>query len=171
MIIDSFEILDDNGWDLMKELPDMDYKFSLSKFPANYLCGIKTKYKENTYTTSYHKPPKVTLKISTWKGICSDAIHYNGQLIIDLPDMQRDDKAGYTVGCWDIPIFKNDKINLTTIITQFEKDKYPSNYDFWDVGDHHKGFFTVKSVELAGKDLFDRIFEDGWIFKINSPFK
>jgi hypothetical protein len=175
MKIDSFKILDSNGWNLMEELPqnDYDYPVDYPKIPLNFLCDVKTKHGKYYYTTKHYQKPEVTLEITTWRGISIGAIHYYGKLNISLPEMTRDDKEHWTISCFSIPAFHNDAIKLTSILEQWEIDKYPENYpkDYgFKAGQFHTGFSGPESVITAGKELFKRLFEKGWVFKIDKIF-
>jgi hypothetical protein len=173
MIIDDFQILETGGWDLNKETPEYDYQCLESGLiiPLNYGLGIKTINKGVKYHTHRHYKPVVELQISTWMGIGAGAIHYYGTLVFNLPDMMRDDKYGYTIGCSDIPMFHNEKIKLTQILEQWEIDKYPQNFEFQEAGDHHKGFYGIESVKTHGQEIFEKIFTGGWNYKVKTMWR
>jgi hypothetical protein len=155
-VYDNIQIIDDCGWDLDFKIPEYDWELEKTnkKIPSDYGLGIKTIYKGNKYTfkRNLRKQPTVTLIITTWKGISGDAIHFYGKLQIDFPEMERDDKVGYT--CSNrIPLFKNNAVRLTHIIEQWEIDKYPYNYEYYHAGDHHTGFYTVDAVKRRAQDF------------------
>jgi len=168
----NFEILDTAGWNVDKELPGYDYHFTddMIKIPSNFACGIKTRYDGINYTSKYHRKPMVTLVITTWKGQCVEAVHYNGRFDIRFPEMESDDKEGYTIGCSSIPIFHNDRIVLTQIITEFDVKRYPHNYRYFRIGQRHPGFPGVKSLTIYAEEVFKKIFDEGWTLKIEKRF-
>jgi len=169
----NFEILDAAGWELDKELPEYDYHLEKDKvIPSNFACGIKAIYKHDgkTYTTKYHRKPLVTFVITTWKGTCIEAVHYNGKFEIRLPELEEDGKEGYTISGYSIPILQNDTIKLTRVITENDKKKYVHSYRFWRAGQRHPGFLSVRSVEMYGRELFSTLFGEGWTLKIEKRF-
>lgn len=172
MNLGNFEILDTAGWNVDKELPGYDYHFTddMIKIPSNFACGIKTRYDGINYTSKYHRKPMVTLVITTWKGQCVEAVHYNGRFDIRFPEMESDDKEGYTIGCSSIPIFHNDRIVLTQIITEFDVKRYPHNYRYFRIGQRHPGFPGVKSLTIYAEEVFKKIFDEGWTLKIEKRF-
>jgi len=175
MKLGQFEILDTAGWDVENELPEYDYHLvdkKIIKIPSNFACGIKVRYDYdgNTYTSKYHRDPLVTLVITTWKGMCIEAVHYNGKFEIRLPEMERDDEPGHTIGSISIPIFNNDRIILTQTITEFDKKRFPYNYRYYRVGQRHPGFPGVKSLTIYAEEMFKTIFNEGWKYKIEKRF-
>ena len=171
------EIIDDNGWNLEEVLPENDYEAEEvnMKITSDFGCGVKTKYKDEFYTFKRNprKKPTVTLEITTWRGISGEAIHYYGKLKIDMPEMEKNDTPGCTVGVYGhggIPMFSNNEIKLTQIIEQWEIDKYPSNYEYHIAGQRHTGFYSIAGVERRGKEVFEKIFDEGWKFKIDRRF-
>jgi len=181
MKLGNFEILDTAGWDIETELPGYDYHFKdpiiqlpepMIRIPSNFACGIKARYDydKNTYTTKYHRKPLVTLVITTWKGTCIEAVHYNGRFEIRLPELENDEKEGYTILAGSIPILANDRIVLTQTITEWDKKRYPHNYRYYRVGQRHPGFNGVKSLSMYAEDMFHKIFDEGWTYKIEKRF-
>jgi len=171
------EILNNNGWDLDKEIPSQDWVIEESniKITPDYGCGVRTKYKDETYTFKHNprRKPTVTLEISTWKGMSAGAIHYYGKLGVKLPEMEKDNEPGHTIGLYGhgtIPMFKNDDIELTQVIEEWEIKKYPQNYQYCRAGQRHRGFYAVAGVERRGREVFDKIFGEGWKLKIDKRF-
>jgi hypothetical protein len=172
------EIVDRNDWNLDLEIPDIDW-VALDQnihIPSDMGVGVKTKYDgENfTYKRYPRKKPVVTLEISTWKGTGAvGAIHYYGNLIIDWPGMTQDGTkrtlsiSGAHRG---IPLFRNSKIELTQVLEAWEIEKYPHNYEYNKPGDRHRGFYAIAGVERRGKEVFEKIFGEGWTLKIDRRF-
>ena len=177
MIYSGVEIIDDNNWNLNDAIPETDWETENAniKISPDFGCGIKTMYENNSYTFKHspRRKPIVTLEIKTWRGMSSDAIHYYGSLYISLPNMERDNMPGYTVGIYGrdgIPMFSNDKIELTNVLEQWEIDKYPDSYKYYKVGQRYNGFYSAAGVERRAKEVFEKIFCDGWELKIVKLF-
>lgn len=160
---------------LNTEIPDSDYKCRNAgiRIPLNYGMGIEITYDGEKYIMKrggLSGGAKVILKINTWKGISSTAIHYNGKLKITLPEMTRVDKDGYTCSCWDIPMFKNNSIELTQVLEQWEIDKYRENYEFLQVGSIHRGFYSVELLKTYAKQVFEQLFENTWKYEVKGNY-
>lgn len=174
-------IVDDNGWNLNEELPSQDWMAEEvdMKITPDFGLGVKTIYNGANYTYKRNprkyslKKPVVTLEISTWKGMGADAIHYYGSLKIDLPEMEQDNQPGHTHGTYGlnaIPMYSNSEIQLTQVLEQWEIEKYPHSYKYVRVGERHRGFYAVAGVERRAKEVFDKIFGEGWTLKIDKRF-
>ena len=130
--------------------------------------GIKAIHDRVEWITDRHEEPTVTLEISTWKGMSFNTMHYYGKLKVSFPEMMRSDpdKHGWTTSCSDIPLFDIYSIELTHILEQWEIEKYPGTYDSWRVGRPYRGFYGPKTVEIRGREIFEKVFGEGWIFKV-----
>ena len=175
--IGDIEILDDNGWNLHDTIPEYDWQAEEvdMKITPDFGMGVRTRYKNEEFTFKRNPriKPTVTLIITTWKGISGDAIHFYGKLEINLPEMEKDNRPGYTVGIsglGGIPMYYSSTIKLTQILEQWEKDKYPHNYEYYRVGQKHTGFYTPEAVERRAKEVFEKIFSEGWLFKVEKRY-
>jgi hypothetical protein len=170
--IDEWEILDDNGWDLNKEIPDYDYHFEEDyRFPADLGLGVRITKKGEYYTSRREGKPTVILDITTWKGTGAiGAIHYYGTLKIKLPDFTRDDRRTYGTSTWEIPLFKNESINLTHELEEWEIKRYPDNYQDNRAGQHIRGFYTPDGAKRAAQEFFDKHFGEDWELKIEENY-
>jgi hypothetical protein len=165
---DNIEIIDNNGWNLDEELPSQDWMID-TKISSKLGCGIKTKFRNESYTYKHLKKPKVTLEITSWKGTSAvGAIHYYGKLHVGLPEMVNDEnkRTCSISGFGGIPMFKNHNIELTQVLEAWEIEKYPGNYQYCKPGDHNRGFYSIAAVERKGKEIFEKIFEEGWDYKV-----
>ena len=164
-------ILDANGWDLNKEFPKEDYEYLEQniKIPSNIGLGIIAKRDDDFFTSKFNGKPTVELEITTWRGISAGAMHYYGKLKFDLPQMKYDSKSWVT-SCWDIPMFHNHVIELTQVLEEWEKEKYPDAYEYFEVGDNQRGFYSVDAIERRGKEIFEKVFEKGWKLKIDRAY-
>jgi hypothetical protein len=165
------KIIDNNGWDLDKEIPDYDYHTDEDfQIPVNLGVGVKIIKDGIAYTSKHRGVPTVTLDISTWRGISAGAIHYYGELKIGLPDFVQDDQKRYTCSMWDIPLFKNSGIKLTHVLEEWEIKKFPDNYQDNRAGQNIKGFYQPEGAKRAAKEFFKKHFGEGWKFKIEEHY-
>jgi hypothetical protein len=142
-----------------------------TRIPVNYGLGIEIEHEGEQYIMkrgghSWRSKPTVTLETRSWRGISIGAIHYYGDLHINLPDMVKKNTDGHTRSCHYFPMFSNNQIKLTQVLEQWEKDKYPENYEYLYVGQNHDGFYTEKQLKDYGKEVFEKIFAEGWQFRI-----
>jgi hypothetical protein len=168
-------IVDAKGWNLEQEIPEYDYRVLESNIciPINYGLGIRVFYEEKYYTFVFEprRKPIVELQIRTWRGMSGGAIHYYGTFIFMLPIMVEDGTDGHSIGgSSKIPMFTNYKIKLMQQLEQWEKEKYPENYEYNDIGDWHRGFYTVEGVLRRAVEVFPKIFAEGWKMKIEKQF-
>jgi hypothetical protein len=169
---ESLKIIDNNGWDLDKEIPDYDYHTEDDfQIPVNLGDGVKIIKDGVAYTSKHRGTPTVTLDITTWRGTAAiGAIHYYGELKIGLPEFVQDDQKRYTCSMWDIPLFKNTRINLTHVLEQWEIDRYPDNYQDQRPGYHIRGFYQPEGAKRAAKEFFEKHFGPGWKLKIEEHY-
>jgi len=170
-------IIDNNDWSLNDEIPSQDWMLEKAgmKITPDFGIGVKTFYNGESYTFKRNprKKPVVTLEISTWKGMGADAIHYYGSLKIYLPEMENDNKPGYTHstgGLGAIPMYSNSEIQLTQVLEQWEIEKYPNSYKYLKAGQRNRGFYAIAGVERRAKEVFNKIFGEGWTLKIEKRF-
>lgn len=169
--IDEWEIIDDNGWDLNKEIEAYDYHYTDEIIPANLGLGVRITKQGEFYTSRRTGPPTVVLDITTWRGTGAvGAIHYYGTLKIKLPDFTRDDRHTYGTSAWDIPLFKNESINLTHVLEEWEIKRYPDNYQDNRPGQHIRGFYTPDGAKRAAQEFFEKHFGEGWVLKIDENY-
>lgn len=173
----NIEIIDDNGWNLYDELPKKDWEAEEvdMKITPNFGCGVHVRYNDQfyTYKRNPRKKPTVTLEITTWRGMSVGAIHYYGKLIVSLPEMEMDNEPGHTIGLYGhgtIPMFSNDDIQLTHVLEQWEIDKYPDRFEYAIAGYHVTGFYSPEGVIRRAKEVFEKIFGEGWKLKIDKRF-
>jgi len=170
--IDEWEIIDDNGWDLNKEIPGYDYHIEEDyQFPRNLGLGVRITKNGEFYTSRREGSPTVILDITTWRGTGAvGAIHYYGTLKIKLPDFTRDDRHTYGTSTWEIPLFKNESINLTHILEEWEIKRYPDNYADNRPGQHIRGFYTPDGAKRAAQEFFDKHFGQDWELVIEENY-
>lgn len=177
-----YEILENpHGWDVTESFKgrDVDFYENYSeqnringKIPLNIGCDLKMKggdHDKILYTGSEPDSGVVTLKISTWRGISPEAIHYYGSLDFHMPHTRIEGERGSYISCW-LNMFTGGEIDITRKLESWEKEKYPNTYDDWDVGDNYRGFYKLDNVIEAGKKVFERLFSDEWELKIEKLF-
>ena len=141
-----------------------------TRIPVNYGLGIELEHEGIGYIMkrggrSWRSKPTVTLDIRSWRGMSYGAIHFYGKLKINLPEMVKN-IDGHLCSCYYFPMFSNNTITLTQVLEQWEIDKYPENYKYFETGSHIDGFYTEKQVQDYAKEIFEKIFADGWEFRI-----
>ncbi len=166
------KIIKTNGWDLEKEIPQYDYQCIENKLmiPYNYGRGIKMIYNNEIFTARSDSKPTVVLDITSWRGISMGALHYYGDLKIGYPKLIMDSRKTCSISSWNIPMFKRDKIHLTTILEQWEIDAHPENYDYLKAGAHYVGFHSVNLVISRAKEVINVIFDSKWKLKIEHNY-
>lgn len=183
----TYEILKNpNGWDLNETIRGRDVEFYDEKekpnnpnrtkdgrIPLNIGCDVKLKKGDEILYTddkpdSFRKN-EVTLKVSTWCGISSGAIHYYGSLKFNTPSFHPEGKPDTSTSCW-LNLFNGGEIELTRILEKWEFEKYPDVYEDWYVGDNYRGFYNPEDVIKAGKKVFNDFFEKGWKLKIDKCY-
>ena len=177
---DGYYIINANGHteeQLTTELPrkDIDYIEQGLKIPVNFGVGIELLHKGERLIyrrggQSYRSKPTVTLEITSWRGISCGALHYYGKLKIGFPEavyIGNKEKENYTTSTY-IPMFKRNDIELTQVLEEWEIKKYPENYkDYYHAGQRHRGFYTKKQVTEYAELVFEQIFEEGWLYRVD----
>lgn len=146
--LDGFEVINDGGWDVHKELPEYQYRFDDFSgedededfyISTNYGTGIKVKDIETgeIYISKHYEIPTVTLDISS---------------------------------SFKIPMFKNNTIHLTHILEEWEIKRFPTNYERNKPGDSVRGFYTPDAAKREGEEFFRKYFKKGWNFKIEENY-
>jgi hypothetical protein len=176
---DGYYIINANGYteeQLSTELPreDIDYIEAGIKIPLNFGVGVELIHKGERLIyarggQSWRAKPTVTLEIYTWRGISCGALHYYGKLNICFPEATYNgnkEKENYTTSTY-IPMYKRHEIELTQVLEEWEIKKYPKNYRNNEAGQRHRGFYTKKQVTEYAELVFEQIFAEGWIFRID----
>lgn len=190
-MIKNTEIYEDGNWDLTEGLDARDHEFydymnqpgikanrdSKGKIPLNIGCGTlfcdtrhgnkKMMYTDSKNPGGYYA--EVTLNITSYVGISPGAIHYYGTLNFHTPDVHPEGQPNTSTSCFDLPIYGSGKIQLTRILEawEFQKYKRQKTYDGWRVGDSYSGFYEEEDLIKRAKQVFEDLFGDGWILKID----
>jgi len=126
---------------------------------------------------------RVTLKISTYRGQCADAIHYYVEMYIQGVNMEFVDEPGHSTmsGGWekDNPLSSYSySLTLTRAVTQADKDEdekafceAEKHYEYYRVGQQIPKFNTLKDVHELAMEVFKARFSGNWELWIDAPFK
>jgi hypothetical protein len=111
---------------------DVDIKI---KIPADLGLGVTTQSNGHTLTSTREMGGRmmkdymktVTLKVSTWRGISSGAVHYYGHLEFHGVDFEREGSDSRLSSCGSgVPDYlESGKFELTRPVTQAEIDANP----------------------------------------------
>jgi len=116
-----------------------------------------------------------TLKILTWAGICSDAEHVYGKIVIQGVEMEYDGKPGCTtyINSSNPLCDYKYELELKRYVTQEDKNKdlfarheAEINWDNYSVGDLTNRFNTIKDLRDLAIEVFKFRFEGDWEFFI-----
>jgi hypothetical protein len=47
---------------------------------------------------------------------------------------------------------------------------HPQNYEYWHVGQNHPGFYGMESLKRHAEEMFNKLFDTGWEYKIDRRF-
>ena len=101
-----------------------------------------------------NNPRNVCIRITTFRGISWNAIHYYGTIIAD--GVNWIDEYGSYLGGYISKWFSENKndlyeskydIHLLRELTQEEIDKDPDRWNFYEAGDMVSSFNTIKEIE------------------------
>ena len=142
-------------------------------FPSD--CGIDLTYSVDgqDYKTIYEGefPRKVTLDITSWRGMTAGAVHFYGELVISsLKSMNLDTgKVSYLQSAAPESA-KGLKIQLTRAITKRDliMDR-GQRFKGAKLGERVKNFDTKDQVKAAAISFFKQHFTDGWTLVLQSP--
>lgn len=125
---------------------------------------------------------RVTLVISTFRGLCANAIHYYGKLNIQGVFMELNGKPGYirSSNVWDrdFPLSSESyTLKLMRPITQEDKEKDKKAicegdvcFKYQEVGDLTERFNSIEELIDFAKIVFKNRFKGKWELYVDSPF-
>lgn len=125
---------------------------------------------------------RVTLRISTFRGISCNAIHYYGTLDIQGVYMEVNGESGHSQSSYvwerDFPLSSDSyTLKLMRPITQEDKDADKKAYceadvrfKYQEVGDLTERFNSIEELIDFAKIVFKNRFKGKWEFYIESPF-
>lgn len=154
--------------------------FDISKItgaiPQNIGEGFQFNLSGKTYTTmgSYTKDKKrlMNIEISSFCGLCWDAIHYYAKLYINVANVcDNSSVSGYLSGI-EIPNdYQTIKGEFVRPLTQKEKDKQPNRWGFgYQVGDLVNAFESLQEIESLIKNLKKKFSSKEWKVEIRRSY-
>ena len=144
--------------------------------PQNIGEGFQFSLDEKIYTTmgSYTKDKKrrVEIEISSFCGICWDAVHYYATLYIYVGNVCGDSSVSGYLGGIEIPNeYKPIKGEFVRPLTQKEKDEYPNRWDIsYQVGDFVNAFESLQEIESLIKNLKKKFPSKEWKVEITRNY-
>lgn len=138
---------------------DLDHKLPLELFLSHE--GYKTTIDGDLYVVSVrnfdsHPRDTLDLKITSWRGISLNAVHYYGN--IRLPVLEFiERKTGSTVMGYKIPQSLRD-VELHRPLTSDELRENPDRWYAYNTGDMVPGFDTKEDVVVRGRTVAEKYF-------------
>lgn len=140
--------------------------------PQNIGEGFQFELSGETYTTkgSYTKNKKrlANIEISSFCGLCGDAIHYYATLCIYVSNVCGDSFVEGYLGGIEIPNeYETIKGEFVRPLTKKEKDEQPDRWDYWyQVGDLVNAFESLKELEGLIKNFKKKFSSKEWKVEI-----
>lgn len=146
--------------------------FDISKItgfiPQNIGEGFQFNLHGKIYTTmgSYTKDKKrrMNIRISSFYGLCGDAIHYYATLYIDVNNVCGNSSVAGYLGGIEIPNeYKDIEGEFVRPLTQKEKDKQPDRWGYrYQVGDLVNAFESLEDIEELIKNFKKNFSTEEW---------
>lgn len=150
--------------------------FDISKttevVPQNIGEGFQFNLSGKTYTTtgSYTKDKKrlMNIVISSFCGLCSEAIHYYAKLYIKVSNVCGNSSVSGYLGGIEIPNeYQTIKGEFVRPLTQKEIDEQPRRWDFpYQAGDLVNAFESLQEIESLIKNLKKKFSSKEWKVEI-----
>ena len=182
--MDRYEIWEDRNWNLSENLKGWDTEFyeyknregirpnrdSKGKIPLHIGSGVLFKrVDEDPILVSGKPDPVVKLRITTWVGVSPGAVHVYGKLVFSLPPVREQGQSeNYSTTVYGLDLFDGGEIEITREIS--DKEMEENNEEFGGLEKRRgrtTGFYKVKDLIKAGKQVFDDLFGPGWEFEID----
>lgn len=154
--------------------------FDISKIagaiPQNIGEGFQFNLSGKTYTTmgSYTKDKKrlLNIEISSFCGLCWDAVHYYAKLYINLDNVCGNSSVSGYLGGIEIPNeYQTIEGEFVRPLTQKEIDKQPGRWRYgYQVGDLVNAFESLKEIEGLIKNLKKKFSSKEWKVEIRRNY-
>ena len=144
-------------------------------FPSDYGSDFHLDEHPN-YFPIIHNPRNITLEISSYRGICADAVHYYGVLKADGISICSKSDSGVLTSHGgylgeefkNLPKIKQDsydryyKINVVHILTEEEINADPQRWENYWPGFKSNAFESVGEIEKIAKKIVAARFPEGY---------
>ena len=154
--------------------------FDISKItgviPQNIGEGFQFDLSDKTYTTmgSYTKDKKrlMNIVISSFCGLCGEAIHYYAKLYITVSNVCGNSSVSGYLGGIEIPNeYQNIEGEFVRPLTQKEKDEQTGRWGLWyQVGDLVNAFESLEEIENLIKNLKKKFSSKEWKVEIRRNY-
>ena len=154
--------------------------FDISKItgviPQNIGEGFQFDLSDKTYTTmgSYTKDKKrlMNIVISSFCGLCSEAIHYYAKLYIKVSNVCGNSSVSGYLGGIEIPNeYQTIEGEFVRPLTQKEKDEQTGRWSRWyQVGDLVNAFESLEEIENLIKNLKKKFSSKEWKVEIRRDY-
>lgn len=153
--------------------------FDISKItgfvPQNIGEGFQFNLHGKIYTTmgNYTKDKKrlINIEISSFCGLCGDAVHYYATLYIIVTNVCDSSSVSGYLGGIEIPNkYQTIKGEFVRPLTQKEKDKQPDRWYWYQVGDLVNAFESLEEIEDLIKNLKKKFSSKEWKVEIRRNY-
>lgn len=156
----------ENGYDISK---------ITGVIPQNIGEGFQFDLSDKTYTTmgSYTKDKKrlMNIVISSFFGLCGEAIHYYAKLYINVNNVCGDSSVSGYLGGIEIPNeYQTIEGEFVRPLTQKEKDEQTGRWGWYQVGDLVNAFESLQEIESLIKNLKKKFSSKEWKVEIRRNY-
>lgn len=145
-------------------------------FPKDYGMDFHLDENPNWFPMEKHTPRNIILEISSFRGICADAVHYYGTIMADGINICSKGESGHIVShsgylgeeFKNLPKEKQDsyhgqyKIHVARILTEEEYNNDPNRWEFYYPGCKVTAFDSVSEIEKIAKVIVSARFPEGY---------
>lgn len=156
-------------------------------FPVNIGDDFKLESRPELFVT-IPNPRKVKIEITSYRGVCCEAVHYYAAIIADgikrqfYEDHNGTKRLVTTAGYMgeefnNLPREKRDiwdgnyHIEVARPVTEAEIAKDPQRWEGYYPGDNTNAFNTAEEAEETAKAIVSARFSEEWQVIIDNPYK